>query len=318
MKLGALPLTLRQLQYVVAVAHARSFRGAAADCLVSQPSLSSQIAEVETALAVRIFERGRGGVLITTAGAEVVTRAEQILVAVDDLLDAAQQHIDPLVGRMRIGVIPTIAPYLLPTLDPALRGDFPQLELFWTEEKTSALVGLVERGELDAAVVALESDLHDLEHEEVGRDRFVLATARDHDLTRLRRRARMTDLENTDVLLLADGHCLRDQALDLCSKVAARELGFRATSLATLSQMVAGGRGATLLPGLAVELESQRVGLAIREFARPEPFRTIVLAWRKRSAISSSLRAVAAAMSSAFAISTDTRRAARGRKTRPR
>jgi LysR family hydrogen peroxide-inducible transcriptional activator len=295
MKLGALPITLRQLQYVVAVAEAHNFRRAAAECLVSQPALSAQVAEAEAALGTRLFERDRRGVLVMPAGAELVERARGILVAVEDLLESARRHADPLAGRLRIGVIPTIGPYLLPELDPALRRAFPRLDLLWIEDKTAALVRMIQAGELDAAVVARESQLGDLEYEVLAEDPFVLATALGHPLARAKRPARLGDLEHAAVLLLEDGHCFRDQALDLCSRAGARELGFRATSLATLARMVAGGAGITLLPRLAVEVENRRGGLAIREFCRPVPGRTLVLAWRRRSALAASLRAVAEA-----------------------
>lgn len=301
MKLGAHSLTLRQLQYIVAVDREKSFHRAAESCHVSQPSLSAQLAEAENALGVRLFERNRRRVLITAAGTEIVARARDILVAVDELLEAARRHVDPLAGRLRVGVIPTIGPYLLPEVDPALRRAFPRLELLWTEDKTETLVSLVRAGELDAALLALESDLGDLEHAVVGRDPFVLAASPRHALGRNSRRVRLDDLQAENVLLLDDGHCFREQALDLCSRAGATELGFRATSLPTLCQMVAGGTGVTLLPRLAVEVENRRGLLRIREFTRPAPHRTIVLAWRRRSALATALRQVAEAARTAFA-----------------
>lgn len=293
MRFPALPLTLRQLQYVVAVAELGGFRRAAEHVGVSQPSLSAQIAEIEGALGVRLFERRRRGVLATAAGSEVVTHARRVLLEVDDLLDAAGRHVDPLAGTLRIGVIPTIGPYLLPELDPALRKTFPRLRLVWMEDKTETLVRLVESGDLDAALLALEADLGDLEHAIVGRDAFVLAVATGHELGRRRRPVRLAELSDVPTLLLEDGHCFREQALELCSRAGARELGFRATSLATLCQMVAGGAGVTLLPRLALEVENRRGQLAIRSFTRPAPYRTIVLAWRRRTALAETLGAVA-------------------------
>lgn len=295
-----LPLTLRQLQYVVAVAEAKSFRQAAEQCHVSQPSLSAQIAEVERALSVRLFERDRRRVLLTAAGAELVERAKRVLLEAQDFVEVAKRFTDPFAGTLRIGVIPTIGPYLLPEVDPALRKAFPRLTLQWTEDKTEPLVLQVNRGGLDAALLAAEADLGDLEKEVLGRDPFVLATAKQHELGRNVRRVRVGDLRGQEVLLLDDGHCFRDQALELCSAAGIRELGFRATSLATLSQMVAGGAGITLLPKLAVEVENRRGLLAIREFVRPEPYRTIVLAWRRRSALDEVLHAVADAARAAF------------------
>jgi LysR family hydrogen peroxide-inducible transcriptional activator len=295
-----LPLTLRQLQYVVAVADARSFRRAAERCHVSQPSLSAQVAELEGALGVRLFERDRRRVLLTAAGEELVGRARRVLLEAEDLTEAAKRHVDPLAGTLRLGVIPTLGPYLLPTIDPALREAFPRLVLLWTEDKTAVLVQRLERGDLDAAFLALEADLGDLEYEMVGRDTFVLATAKGHRLAHGSRPVRVEELRDEPVLLLDEGHCFRNQALELCSKGGAQELGFRATSLATLAQMTAAGSGITLLPELAVEVENRRGQLAIRPFSKPSPQRTVVLAWRRRSALADSLRAVAARARAAY------------------
>jgi LysR family hydrogen peroxide-inducible transcriptional activator len=297
-----LPLTLRQLQYVVAVADAKSFRRAAERCHVSQPSLSAQVAELEGALGVRLFERDRRRVLLTPAGEELVGRARRVLLEAEDLTEVAKRHVDPLAGTLRVGVIPTIGPYLLPAIDPALRKAFPRLALLWTEDKTPVLVQRLERGELDAAFLALEADLGDLEHEVVGRDPFVLATAKDHRLAQGSRPVRVDDLRDEHVLLLDEGHCFRNQALDLCAKAGIEEMGFRATSLATLAQMTAAGSGITLLPELAVEVENRRGQLAIRPFGKPIPQRTIVLAWRRRSALAESLRAIAAQARTAFEV----------------
>lgn len=295
MKFTSHPLTLRQLQYIVAVAEMQGFRRAAEHCGVSQPSLSAQIAEVEAALGAPLFDRSRRQAPLTAAGTEVVARARRILLEVEDLVDAASSHTDPLTGTLRLGIIPTIGPYLLPELDPALRAAFPRLTLVWTENRTEDLVRCVNTGNLDAALLALEADLGDLDHAVVGRDVFVLATAGDHDLARERRPVRIADLTDVPTLLLEDGHCFREQALELCSRAGARELGFRATSLATLCQMVAGGAGVTLLPRLALDVENRRGQLAIRDFARPAPYRTIVLAWRRRAALADALRTVAEA-----------------------
>lgn len=300
MRFGPLPLTIRQLQYVVAVADEGSFRAAAERCLVSQPSLSAQIAELESALQVRLFDRDRRGVLQTPAGEALVARARAILTEVENLQSAASELVDPLKGRMRLGVIPTVAPYLLPRLDPALRLAFPDLEPLWREDKTESLVEAIEGGDLDAALVALEAELRDLEHEMVGVDPFVLAMPTNHRLARAKRAVAAAELDGENVLLLEDGHCFRHQALDLCASAGARELGFRATSLATLSQMVAGGAGVTLLPRLAVAVEERDKTLVIRAFKSPVPSRTIVLAWRRGSALEKSLRALAKAARNAY------------------
>lgn len=294
MKYAPLDVTLRQLQYVVAVADVGSFRRAAALCGVSQPSLSAQVAEVESSLGVRLFERDRRGVLVTAAGEDIVQRSRGVLLATEDLTEAARRHLDPLTGTLRLGVIPTIGPYLLPDLDPALRRVFPALKLRWTEDKTEVLVAAIRAGELDAAVLALEADLGDLTHELVALDPFVFAAPPGHPLATPGRTVRGRDLKGETVLLLDDGHCFRDQALSLCATAGAQEMGFRATSLATLAQMVAGGAGVTLLPRMAVEVENRRGRLAINQLADGAG-RTIVLAWRRRSALADALTKVAVA-----------------------
>ncbi|HEY6100204.1 MAG TPA: LysR substrate-binding domain-containing protein, partial [Anaeromyxobacter sp.] len=255
------PVTLRQLQYVAAVAEARSFRRAAEACGVSQPSLSAQVQEAERALGVRLFERDRRRVLVTTAGEALLARARRLLLEADDLIEGARLFTDPLSGRVRIGVIPTVGPYLLPRATPALRKALPALRVVWEEDRTAALVSRVSAGELDAALLAREADLADLVQVELAADPFVLAAPPDHPLARGAGPVRPADLRGERVLLLDDGHCLRDQALEVCAKGRAEELGFRATSLPTLVQMVASGAGVTLVPRLAVETESRRANL---------------------------------------------------------
>jgi LysR family transcriptional regulator, hydrogen peroxide-inducible genes activator len=290
------PLTLRQLQYVVAVADNRSFRRAAQACRVSQPSLSAQLQEAERALGVRLFERDRRRVLLTAAGEALVARARRVLVAADDLLEAARQHTDPLAGTLRVGVLPTIGPYLLPRIVPALRAALPKLLVLWEEDKTAALVRRVDAGELDAALVAREADLGELVQAPLANDPFLLVAPPGHPLARATRPISLRDLRGERVLLLDDGHCLRDQTLEVCSAGRAEELGFRATSLSTLVQMVASGAGVTLLPRIAVETEAPRAGLRARAFADPAPGRTLVLAWRRGAATEPAIRAMADAI----------------------
>lgn len=296
MKTSPHGFSLRQLQYAVAVAEHRSFRAAAEACLVSQPALSIQVARLEEALGVRLFERDRRRVLVTGAGEEVLARARTLLRQADDLEEGARRGADPLAGSLRLGVIPTVAPYLLPRLRPVLRRDFPALSPRWVEGPTAALVEELEAGRLDGAVLALEAELGDVEFAEVGRDPFVLAAPPGHPLARRRSRVRLSDLATAEVLLLDDGHCLRDQALAVCTTTRARELEYRATSLSTLVQMVADGAGVTLLPKLAVPLEAERADLVLREFADPAPGRTLAVIWRRGSPLGPSLRQVAASL----------------------
>jgi len=300
MRLPPHPFSLRQLQYAVAVAETRNFRRAAALCGVSQPSLSAQLAGLEGALGVRLFERDRRHVLLTAAGEALVARARRILTETDDLVDGARLLANPLAGTLRIGVIPTISPYLLPGVVQALRHDQPRLTVRWTEDKTDVLVRALESGALDAALLALEANLGDLAHEEIGRDPFVLATPRRHPLGKPSAPATARDLRGAHVLLLDDGHCLRDQALAVCGGAHAQELGFRATSLPTLAQMVASGAGITLLPKMAVPTEGRRAAIALRPFADEKAFRTIGLVWRRTSPLAPALRDIAATIRGAY------------------
>jgi LysR family hydrogen peroxide-inducible transcriptional activator len=294
------PFSLRQLQYAVALADTLSFRQAAERCHVSQPSLSAQLLQLEGALGVRLFERDRRHVLITAAGRELVARARRLLLEADDLLAVAKRSGDPLAATWRIGVIPTVSPYLLPRIAPTLRKQYPRLTVLWVEDKTAVLVRRLGEGTLDAALLALEADIGDVEREVVARDPFVLVTPARHPLGAKATPAKPSELRHASVLLLDDGHCFREQALALCAKARADELEFRATSLSTLAQMVASGAGVTLLPSLAVATEARRADLRVRPFARPEPGRTVALVWRKRSPLGAALRQVAATIKSAY------------------
>lgn len=294
------PFSLRQLQYVVALSEALSFRKAAERCHVSQPALSAQLAQLEDVLGVQLFERDRRRVIVTAAGRELLARARAVLRAADDLMEAARHVGDPLVGTLRIGVIPTISPYLLPQVAPALRESYSSLTVLWVEEKTEVLVRRLEDGELDAAVLALEAEIGDLAFEILARDPFVLATQVGDPLGEKKGPAALGELSDKSVLLLDDGHCFRQQALAVCTNAKARELEFRATSLSTLAQMVAGGAGVTLLPELAIPTEVHRAELRTRRLADPAPHRTIALVWRKNSPLTSSLQGLAVTLQAAY------------------
>ncbi len=300
MKLAPHPFTLRQLQYVIAVADQLSFRRAAERCHVSQPSLSAQLAQLEDVLGVRLFERDRTRVLVTSAGREIIERARRLVIEADDLMAAGKRAGDPLSGTLRIGIIPTIAPYLLPSVSPKLRAKFPRLTLAWREAKTADLMQSLEAGELDTALVALEAELGQVEHEVIAEDPFVLATRPEHPLARQAAEVQLSDLRGSDVLLLDDGHCFRAQALEVCSTARAREGEFRATSLSTLVQMVAGGAGITLLPALSVATEAKRADLHVRALAAPKAHRTIALIWRKRAPLAPLLHSLASVLRDAF------------------
>lgn len=294
------PMSLRQLQYVVAVAETKNFRRAAERCHVSQPSLSSQIAALESALGGRLFERDQRGVLITKAGEAVLRRARAVLVEAQDLVETSKRYADPLVGTLRLGVIPTLGPYLVPEIDPALRSEFDGLSILWTEDKTESLVEHIAQGKLDGAFLALEGELGDVDVAYVGQDPFVFACAKTHPLAKAKGSIKLQALRDEHVLLLDDGHCFRNQALEFCSAAGAAELGFRATSLATLVQMVASGTGITLLPEISLEVENRNALLAVRNIAPPAPFRTIVLAWRRGSGLADALRTLATASNAVY------------------
>lgn len=292
----AAPLTVRQLEYIVAVADTLGFHRAAELCHVSQPTLSAQVQEIEHALGVKLFERDRRRVLVTSVGAEIVQRARGILVDVDDLVATARRARDPLTGALRIGVIPTVAPYLLADIAPAIRVAHPSLRLSLREEKTSEVLRDLKEGRLDAGLLALEADgVEAFDHASVEEDVFVLAVPPGHPLSKVKR-VRLQDLEDEQVLLLDDGHCFRSQALALCKQAGVREADLRATSLATMVQMVSSGAGITLLPSLAVPVENRRGQLAIRPFAAPAPSRTIALVWRRESPLKKPLETLAATM----------------------
>jgi LysR family hydrogen peroxide-inducible transcriptional activator len=301
MKLSPHVLSLRQLQYAVAVDEMRNFRRAAELCRVSQPSLSAQLALLEEALGVRLFERSRRQVLPTTAGEELIRRARRVLLEADDLLEAAQRFGDPLAGTLRIGVIPTVSPYFLPDTAPRVASTHESLTIRWVEEKTHTLLEMLARGGLDAALLALEADIGVLDSAIVATDDFYLAAPSTHPTLASSAPVTQEELDEQQVLLLDDGHCLRYQTLELCQHAGAEELGFRATSLSTLVQMVAGGAGVTLLPELALPAELQRGALAVRPFAEPRPHRTLALVWRPASPLTEALQELAGTMREAYA-----------------
>jgi LysR family hydrogen peroxide-inducible transcriptional activator len=288
-------LSIRQLQYVVAVADTLGFHRAAERCAVSQPSLSAQVREVEEVLGVALFERDKRRVLVTPAGEVVVERARRVLLELSDLLAAAARVKDPLAGTVRIGVIPTVAPYLLPDVTLAWGREYPRLSVVWQEAMTAELLRQLRGGELDAALLAVVPGMDGLVVASVGDDPFVLALPHLHPLAS-KKRVAMRDLDGKGVLLLDDGHCLRAQALALCAKAGARESDLRATSLATLAQMVSAGAGMTLLPTMATAVENRRGQLELRPFEPPVPSRTIALAWRASSPYQQTFEALAASL----------------------
>ncbi len=275
-------VTLRQLQYLLAVADRLSFRAAAEVCHVAQPSLSAQVAQAERAIGVQVFERDNKRVLVTPAGREVLAYAKRVLTEADALELLARSLGDAFAGTLRVGVIPTIAPYLLPVAAPKLRESFPRLTILWVEEKTPNIVTGLDSGALDAAIVALEAELPELAQVVIGHDDFVLAAAAGHRLAQERGPVKIEALDGESVLLLDDGHCFRTQVLAACARSSMSEADFRATSMQTLVQVAATGHGVTLLPAMALAVENRTNALVVRPFAKP-PSRTIALVWRPSS-----------------------------------
>ena len=276
--------TVRQLEYVVAVADHLSFSAAADVCGVSQPALSTQVREVEQRLGLSLFERGRGGVSVPDHAVAVIDAARRAIRAVDDVADAAVDLQGELVGPVRIGIIPTMAPYLLPTLVRELRRRHPRAEPVLTEERTDDLVRRIEVGELDLGLLAEPVPSDTLASKPLAVDEFHLALGEDHPYAG-EGSLPSGVLAGLPVLLLEDGHCLRDQAMDVCATAGASTDGaIQGTSLTTLCQMVSAGGGVTLLPASALEVEARPgSGLITRPLRDPRPSRTVVLAWRGRS-----------------------------------
>ena len=287
-------MNLRDLAYLLAVADHRHFGKAAEACFVSQPTLSTQIRKLEEELGVVLIERAPRRIMLTAIGRDVVERARRILADVEQLKDAARRETDPEAGTLRLGVFPTLGPYLLPHLVPHLRERFSRLQLLLVEEKSDEIIARLRDGRLDAGLLALP--LHDdrLQWQELFTEPFVLAVPEQHALA-ARDALSLHDLADERLLLLQEGHCLRDQALDVCRLAGAGETtGFQATSLETLRQMVAAGVGVTLLPQLAVTPPVPASdNMRLIPFATEPPSRRIALVWRRSSPQEAFMRTLA-------------------------
>ena len=285
-------MTLRDLEYLVALAETRHFGRAAERCHVSQPTLSAQIRKLEDSLGVALVERRPRKVALTVAGEAVVERARRMLRDAEDIQALGRASQDPLAGQLRVGFIPTLGPYLLPRIAPRIARALPKLQLMLYEYQTASLLERTVRGELDLAILALPADTKGLVTRSLFAEAFLVAMPEHHRLT-AKKRVKASDLRGEKLLLLEEGHCLRDQALEVCARVGTEEQDFRATSLETLRQMVAAGLGLTLLPRLAAEgpFASAR-GLVVRPFAPPSPNRVIGAAWRRSSSRGKAIAAV--------------------------
>ncbi|KAF1706568.1 LysR substrate-binding domain-containing protein [Pseudoxanthomonas sacheonensis] len=279
-------MNLRDLKYLLALADHKHFGRAAAACFVSQPTLSTQIRKLEEELGVSLVERAPRKVMLTPAGRDAAERARRIVAEVEQMKEAARRSQDPEAGTVRLGIFPTLGPYLLPHVIPRIRERFPNLELLLVEEKSDVLLSRLHEGKLDAALLALPVHDDQLHSEFLFEEPFLLAVPENHPLARLDSLS-LGELSNQKLLLLEDGHCLREQALEVCRLSGANEKSeFRATSLETLRQMVAANVGITLLPTLAIKppvARSQNIHLL--GFSDSHPSRQIAMLWRRSSAM---------------------------------
>ncbi len=296
--MAALP-SLRQLRYLLALAEHLNFTRAAEASFVSQSTLSTGLKELESTLGVQLLERDKQTVALTAVGQEVVARARQVLAAAEDLSDFASDASRPMQGQLRLGVIPTIAPFVLPTVMPALREKFPQLQLALREDLTAHLLERLRNRQLDFALIALPYDTDDLRVLPLYKDRFWLV-GREKDPAISGRAIQLSSEWTERLLLLEEGHCLRDHALQACSATEVASVdGIEATSLLTLVQMVASGMGVALLPELAIHSGLlDTLSLKSRPLAPPAPERTIALVTRPTSAHMAEFEAIAQVIAS--------------------
>jgi LysR family hydrogen peroxide-inducible transcriptional activator len=274
-------IKLRDLEYLDAIETHRHFGKAAEACHVSQPTLSGQIMKLEEQLGVSLIERHTRNIMLTPAGEQLLVKARTVLLAARDMEMTAKTLGDPLAGEFHLGLIPTLAPYLLPLIMPSLGEKLPKLELYLHERKTSELLERLDNGKLDALVLPWLDEMQGFEAYDLFEEPFVLAVSKKHELAD-RKRIKLEYLEGHKVLTLEDGHCLRDQALGYCFSAGADEdKHFQATSLETLRYMVAANLGITLLPKLATSGQPETGDIRYVDFQQPVPSRRIVLLIRK-------------------------------------
>jgi LysR family hydrogen peroxide-inducible transcriptional activator len=285
-------MNLRDLEYLVALAESRHFGRAAERCHVSQPTLSTQVRKLEEFLGVSLVERRPRRVGLTPAGEAVALRARRMLRDARDIRALAHASQDPLAGQLKVGFIPTLGPYLLPRIAPRIARALPKLQMMLHEYRTAPLIEHTLAGELDLAILALPADTKGLVTLSLFAEAFLVAMPEHHRLAS-KKRVNSSDLSGEKLLLLEEGHCLRDQALEICARAGTEEQDFRATSLETLRQMVAAGHGITLLPRLAAEgpFATAR-GLVVRPFAPPSPNRVVGAAWRRTTSRKDAIAAV--------------------------
>ncbi len=277
-------VNIRELEYLIAVAEELHFHRAAARCFVSQPTLSGQLKKLEEELGVLLVERNNRQVSMTEAGEAVVRHARNVLVEINAIKDTANYFHDPMVGDVRVGIIPTIAPYLLPVIMPQLNKQYSELKIWLYEYQTHVLLEKLEKAELDCLILALPVEKHDFVEIDLFREPFRLAVNKNNSLAKMKS-INMGDLAQQELILLEEGHCLRGHILDVCLLAGVKEEGqYHATSLETLRHMVGEGMGMTLMPELAVPAKIRKTDeIRYIEFADPKPNRRIGLLYRKNS-----------------------------------
>ncbi|MFT4672476.1 MAG: LysR family hydrogen peroxide-inducible transcriptional activator [Pseudohongiellaceae bacterium] len=272
-------MNLKDLKYFLAIAELKHFGHAAQQCNVSQPTLSGQIKKLEETLGVMLFERTNRRVMLTEAGHHIVIYAKRIIREVDAIHEIADSTRDPLAGKFRLGAFPTLATYIFPRIVPQVKASMPNLRLILMEEKTSQLIDQLHNGEIDAALLALPIQDDYLISKPLFDDEFFLAVPSGHDLTKYKT-VDQTKLKQHRLLLLEEGHCLRDQSLEICQlHNIGEEQDFKATGLETLRQMVKAGTGITFMPKIAIQ--AKETGIEYIPFTKPAPSRSIGLVWRK-------------------------------------
>ena len=287
-------MNFRALQYFVKLAELRHFSKAASACFVSQPTLSTQIRKLEEELGVSLVERAPRKVMLTPIGEDIAHRARHVLRDIEHIKDAARRSMDPEKGSIKLGIFPTLAPYLLPHVIPVIRQRYPDLRIQLTEEKTETILNMLDQGRLDAGLLALPIEEQGMEIETLFEEPFVVAMPSSHPLSD-KQSVGLKDLEGEELLLLEEGHCLRQHALAVCELSGALErVDFHATSMETLRQMVAANAGVTLMPVLSVKPPIPSTGnITLRPFNSPAPSRTIALVWRNSSPLGGFLRKLA-------------------------
>lgn len=287
-------MNIRALQYFVKLAELKHFSKAASACFVSQPTLSTQIRKLEDELGVSLVERAPRHIMLTPIGEDIAHRAKHVLRDIEHLKDAARRSKDPETGTIKLGIFPTLAPYLLPHVIPVVCKRYPELRLQLAEEKTEDILNMLDQGRLDAGLLALPVEEHGMDMEILFEEPFVTAMPSSHPLTE-KQNISLKDLEGEELLLLEEGHCLRQHALAVCALAGARErVDFQATSMETLRQMVAANAGVTLMPVLSVKPPIPSTdNIDLRPFESPAPSRTIALVWRRSSPLGGFLRKLA-------------------------